>query len=279
MTVSPDRPDRRIRLTLHYDGEGFSGWQVQPESRTVQGVLESALERLTGAPIAVVGAGRTDAGVHAVGQVASARVPARWTAGTLARALNAVLPHDVWLAGAEEVALDFHARYDAVARSYVYRVGTRRIARSPFCRRWCWPLVRPLDAAMLDSAAQCFVGTHSFRAFSKTGQPERGYRCTIYRSEWTEWAAAGYEYRVSANRFLHHMVRYMVGTMVDVARGRRPAEDIAALLAAEPGLETSPPAPAAGLCLVKVDYDEPADSHTNGGAAAGEHAWPDGPAA
>lgn len=279
MTVSPDVPDRRIKLTLHYDGEGFSGWQIQPESRTVQGVLESALERLTGAHVGVVGAGRTDAGVHAVGQVASARVPARWNAETLARALNAVLPPDVWLAEAEEVALDFHARYDAVARSYVYRVGTRRIARSPFNRRWCWPLVRSLDPAALDSTARMFLGTHSFRAFSKTGQPERGYRCTVHRSEWAEWGAAGYEYRVSANRFLHHMVRYMVGTMVDVARGRRPAGDIEALLATEAGFETSPPAPAAGLCLVKVDYNEPSESRTDEETAAGWHAWPGGPAA
>lgn len=249
-------PERRFRLTLHYDGGGFRGWQIQPSVRTVQGVVEAGLERILGGRQAsLVAAGRTDAGVHAVGQVASAMLPAKWTPESLERALNAVLPDDVWVAAVQEVPIGFHARYDAVARGYLYRVGTRRIARSPFQRRWCWPLVEPLDFGRLRAAAGRFAGVHDFRSFAKAGQPERGYRCTVHRAEWAEWGAAGYEFRVVANRFLHHMVRYMVGTMVDVARGRRAADDIDALLSAEPGLETSAPAPAAGLCLVKVYYD------------------------
>lgn len=255
MNEAADAPERRFRLTLHYDGGRFCGWQVQPDVRTVQGELEAALQRLTGQASGVIAAGRTDTGVHATGQVASFRVPRRWTAPALERALNAVLPDDIWVAAAEETRLDFHARYDAIARGYHYRVGTQPSARSPFVRRWCWPLCRPLEPQLLRDAARRFLGTHSFRAFAKSGQPERGERCAVSRSEWSEWPGLGFEYRVVANRFLHHMVRYMVGTMADVARGRRPLSDIDALLGGEAGLETSPPAPPSGLCLARVYYD------------------------
>ena len=247
--------ERRIRLRLHYDGAGFHGWQVQPGERTVQGEIEAALSRLTDRPTSVVAAGRTDRGVHATGQVASALVPAKWTAAELQRALDAVLPHDVWVAHADEVPLSFHARYDAVARGYVYRVGARPEAWSPFLRRGCWPLRDALDETLLADAAALLVGEHSFRAFAKAGQPERGELCTVRQSAWGAWRA-GPEYRVVANRFLHHMVRYLVGTMVDVARGRRPLEDVAALLRGEAGLETSPPAPPEGLYLARVTYPD-----------------------
>jgi tRNA pseudouridine38-40 synthase len=250
-----DAPERRFRLKLHYDGGQFSGWQVQPDVRTVQGELEAALTRLSGRASGVIAAGRTDTGVHATGQVASVVLPGRWTAPMLERALNAVLPDDLWVATIEETDPGFHARYDAIARGYYYRVGTQPAARSPFVRRWCWPLCRPLEPQLLRDAARRFLGIHSFRAYAKSGQPERGERCTVSRSEWSDWPELGFEYRVVANRFLHHMVRYMVGTMVDVARGKRPLEDIEALLAGAAALETSPPAPASGLCLARVYYD------------------------
>ncbi|HUF69322.1 MAG TPA: tRNA pseudouridine(38-40) synthase TruA [Longimicrobiales bacterium] len=256
MTVPADLPDRRYKLTLHYDGERFRGWQHQPSGRTVQGEVEAALERLTGRPTSVVAAGRTDTGVHAIGQVASAVLPARWTEATIERALNAVLPTDVWIAAVQQVPMAFHARYHAVGRGYLYRVGVRRDTRSPFHRRWCWPLIRDLNADALHDAAARFHTTHDFRRFARSGQPERGSQCTIIRSEWAEWGGAGYEYRVVANRFLHHMVRYMVGTMIDIARGRRPADDVDALLGAAPGVVTSRPSPAAGLCLVRIYYDQ-----------------------
>lgn len=256
MNEAADAPERRFRLTLHYDGGQFCGWQVQPDVRTVQGDLESALRQLTGRSAGLTAAGRTDTGVHATGQVASVLVPGRWTAGALERALNAVLPADIWVAAVEEARLDFHARYDARARGYYYRVGTQSAAHSPFVRRYCWPLVRPLALPLLRDAARRFLGTHSFRAFAKSGQPERGERCTVWRSEWSEWRGLGFEYRVVANRYLHHMVRYMVGTMVDIARARRPASDIDGLLGGDAGAETtSAPAPAAGLCLARVYYD------------------------
>jgi tRNA pseudouridine38-40 synthase len=248
-------PDRQIRLRLHYDGGAFAGWQVQPTRRTVQAELERALERLTGARIRATAAGRTDTGVHATGQVVGVSVPAKWTPAELRRALNAVLARDVWVADAVAVDTGFHARYDAIARGYVYRVGTADISGSPFLRRWCWPLGEALDVAVLNDAARRFTGNHSFAAFAKTGQPQRGERCIVHRAEWTAREPAGVTFRVVANRFLHHMVRYMVGTMVDVAKGRRDAADIDRMLAGSAGTTTSPPAPSSGLYLTRVYYE------------------------
>ena len=247
--------EHRIRLTLHYDGSGFAGWQVQPDERNVQGELEAALARLTNAPARVIAAGRTDTGVHATGQVVGVTVPEKWRADALQRALNAVLPPDLWIADAVATHDAFHARYDAVARGYIYRLGTAAVSRSPFFRRWCWPLAQPLPLQLLNEAARRFHGDHSFRAFAKAGQPERGEQCVVHRAEWREWPPGGVTFRVVANRFLHHMVRYMVGTMVDIARGRRPATDIDAMLAGDPTVETSPPAPAEGLFLNRVYYE------------------------
>lgn len=254
MTVAVVPPERRVRLTLHYDGAAFAGWQVQRGERTVQGELEAALGRLTNRSLPVTAAGRTDRGVHATGQVASAVVPLKWTPVDLRRALNAVLPSDIWVAAAADAPLEFHARYDALARGYVYRVGTDAAAQSPFVRRWCWPIRDALSLPTLRDAARRFVGTHSFRAFAKTGQPERGETCVVRSAEWRQWRQLGLEFRIIANRFLHHMVRYMVGTMVDVARARRPAADIDALLQGALDLETSPPAPPEGLYLARVFY-------------------------
>src|SRR5690606_15052228 len=136
------------------------------------------------------------------GQVVGVVVPGHWTAAELRRALNAVLAPDVWVAAAAEVSWDFHARYDAIARGYIYRVGVQEAARSPFLRRWCWPLGRALAPASLADAASRFVGEHSFRAFAKSGQPERGERCTVVRAEWRPWRTLGWELHVVANRFL-----------------------------------------------------------------------------
>jgi tRNA pseudouridine38-40 synthase len=191
-------------------------------------------------------------------------LPRRWGAAELRRALNAVLPGDIWVADAGETHDGFHARYDAVARGYTYRLGTASLSRSPFLSRSCWALGEALAPERLNAAAARFVGEHSFRSFAKAGQPERGEMCTVYAADWVAWPPAGLHFRVVANRFLHHMVRYMVGTMVDVARGRRDASDIDRLLAGEEGVETSPPAPAEGLFLTRVFYD---------GDVVAEHQW------
>lgn len=243
----------RLQLTLHYDGSLFHGWQLQPDRRTVQGELEAALSRLADQPRTVIASGRTDSGVHATGQVAAVDMPPSWTAEALRRSLNAILPSDMWIESAHPALPDFHPRYDAVARTYVYRIGTEPRAASPFHRRWCWPLRDRIERDLLVRATVPLVGEHSFRSFSKAGQPERGDRCTVRAAGWTEWAL-GVRFEITADRYLHHMVRYLVGTLVDVARGRRPIEEVSEMLEPHTTLETSPPAPPQGLFLAHVEY-------------------------
>lgn len=265
----------RFRLTVHYDGSAFHGWQVQPDQRTVQGELESALGRLADRATGVIGSGRTDSGVHATGQVASVDMPTGWNAARLDRSLNALLPDEVWVERVQEVDPAFHPRYDALRRTYRYEVGLHRHARSPFHRRWCWPLDDPIERGLLHRAAEVVVGEHSFEAFAKAGQPERGTRCEIFEAVWSD-TDLGVRFLVTADRYLHHMVRYLVGTMVDVARGRRALAEMARLIAGEPGLVTSPPAPAEGLFLHRVVY--PGDSPDSQSSADARSPLQDSPA-
>ncbi len=246
--------ETRFKLTLHYDGSPFHGWQVQPGKPTVQGELERVVRRLTGERRPVMGAGRTDAGVHATGQVAAVTLPPPWTASDLARSLNALLPGAIWVQGAQAVPRDFNPRFEATARTYEYRIGTAPVAASPFWRRGCWPLCRALDPEAMKGATRLLRGQHSFRAFAKTGQPERGCDCRVSRAQWRRWEDLGVIFEISANRFLHRTVRYLVGTLVDIGMGRRNQEDMARLLQKDPALVTSPPAPARGLFLVRVAY-------------------------
>ena len=254
----------RLALTLHYDGSAFFGWQSQRQERTVQGELEAAVERLTGARRAVTGSGRTDRGVHATGQVAAVSVPARWTPQSFRKAMNAILPDDVWVRDVRAVPASFHPRFDAVGRTYLYRLGLDEEARSPFLRRWCWCIRPSLDRGLLEDAAAVIVGGHSFAAFAKAGQPERGTRCAVRSTLWEPWNGLGLTFTITADRYLHHMVRYLVGTMVDIARGARPLADLPTLLECgpEPGRETSPPAPARGLFLAAVEYPEKSLAHS-----------------
>lgn len=248
----------RLALTLHYDGSAFFGWQSQRQERTVQGELEAAVARLTGARRAVTGSGRTDRGVHATGQVAAVTLPAKWSPSAFRKAMNAVLPDDVWVRDARIVPEAFHPRFDAVARTYVYRIGLDEETRSPFVRPWCWCVRQELDRDLLAEGAAALVGGHSFAAFAKAGQPKRGTRCAVRSTRWEPWQGLGLTFTITADRYLHHMVRYLVGTMVAIARRDRPVTDLPALLEGGPvpGRETSPPAPARGLFLAAVEYPE-----------------------
>jgi tRNA pseudouridine38-40 synthase len=249
----------RFVLTIHYDGGAFHGWQIQPDVRTVQGDLEAVIERISGARRPVVGSGRTDTGVHATGQVAAVDLPSRWSARRLHRALNGLLEDDVWIESVRPAPSRFHARYDATRRTYRYRIGTSRLAASPFHRRWCWPLGEELDLGRMRQASDRLVGDHSFRAFAKTGQPERGDRCTVEEAAWDPWEDLGVSFTIRANRYLHHMVRYLVGTLVEVGLHRRPASHLETLLDdPDTPLVTSPPAPPEGLVLALVEYPEEA---------------------
>ncbi|HTT67433.1 MAG TPA: tRNA pseudouridine(38-40) synthase TruA [Gemmatimonadales bacterium] len=246
---------RPTLLLLQYDGGAFAGWQRQPAARTVQGDVEDILARLLGRPTPVIGAGRTDAGVHATGQAAAAMVPERWTPQDLVRAMNALLPSDIWIASASRMVAGFNPRRHAVERTYCYRIGTDAAARSPFRWRYEWGLAGPLDAALLAAAARQLVGEHSFLALSAKGPERAHWRCKVLEALWLRREQAeGLEFWITADRFLHHMVRFVVGLMVDIARGRRPLGDLRRLLAARDNREASPPAPAHGLFLVGVRY-------------------------
>lgn len=246
---------RTLQLVLQYDGAHFSGWQRQPHERTVQGVLEDAMERLCGTHITVLGAGRTDAGVHALGQAAGVTLSDRWTEPLLRRALNAILPKDVRVSAVHEMTEEFHARYSATSRAYRYLVGTDDDAESPFRsgRELAWR--KPVDESLLQDAAAMIVGDRSFRGFAVKGTaPESDdHRCIVQSAAWTR-RAGGLSFSITANRFLHHMVRFLVGTMLDVASGRRDIEVVQRLLESDDNHEVSPPAPPYGLYLERVEY-------------------------
>jgi len=253
--VGVNGPTRRFRLLIHYDGSAFHGWQVQPEVSTIQGEIEAVLERISGARRVVHGSGRTDTGVHATGQVAAVDMPAEWEASKLRKALNGLLPEGIWIESVEECSDDFHPRFDALDRTYHYRLGFDARSASPFHRPFCWPLRDIPDLDIMREVARVLPGDHSFLAFAKAGQPERGDRCIVHAVEWARWEM-GPEFRITANRYLHHMVRYLVGTLVAIGTGERPAEELARLLEEPEGdLVTSPPAPPEGLYLARVRYD------------------------
>jgi tRNA pseudouridine38-40 synthase len=247
-----------LLLVLHYDGTNFSGWQRQPDRRTVQGVLEAALSKLCAQPMTALGSGRTDAGVHARGQAVGVRVPSRWTPPAMRRALNALLPDDLWVADAHAMRDEFHARYSATARAYSYYVGTDAEAASPFRRRTEWVVSRPLASSALAHGAPAVVGDNALRGYALPGTAPAtdDHRCTVRRAEWRE-RSGGLVFEIEANRFLHHMVRFLVGTMIDAALGRRPVSDVGALLLADDNADVSPPAPPHALFLDRVCY--PAD--------------------
>jgi len=244
-----------VQLVLQYDGTHFSGWQRQPDERTVQAVLEDSLLQLCGTHVSVLGSGRTDAGVHALGQAAGVRVSERWTPRELRRALNAVLPDDVWVAGVFPMRDDFHARYSAVSRAYRYLVGTDDAVQSPFRRGRELAWRRQTDPAALNAAARHIVGRHCFRGFAVKGTAPAGddHRCLVREASWSS-REGGLAFTIRANRFLHHMVRFLVGTMLDISAGRRDPELMAELLAAGDNVRASPPAPPHGLYLEEVEY-------------------------
>ena len=246
---------RTFLALLQFDGRRFVGWQRQRTGRSVQGEVEAVLERLTGAHVRVTAAGRTDAGVHAEALGVSFELPDRWNAPAARRAMNALLPDDCWAAAVHPMRTGFHARRTAVSRRYRYVIGTDEAAASPFRRHTEWALCRSLNADAMNAAAAAIHGEHSFEAFSVRGQEKPHYRCRIRVAEWQERPAGrGLEFRIEADRFLHHMVRMLVGTMVDIGLGRRALSDISRLLLSRDNGDTSPPAPPEGLYFVTALY-------------------------
>jgi len=262
------------KLTLSYDGTGFHGWQVQPGLRTVQGALADAIRRVTGETLLPQGSGRTDAGVHALAQVASFGLEAAIPPPNLLRALNAVLPASVRILAAEHAAADFHARHSAVRKTYEYRIFERRgIGRPeapdrvcpPFLAPYVWDCRWPLDADLMSRAADLILGEHDFASFQAadpdrtaredaSGEPLSTVRC-IFASGWSRTTDT-LTYRITGNGFLHHMVRNIVGTLIDVGRSAFEPSGIDRILASRDRSNAGPTAPASGLFLVSVEYPE-----------------------
>lgn len=284
---------RNVKLTLAYDGAAFSGWQIQPGQSTVQGVLTDTLHQITQEPVTVYGAGRTDAGVHAWGQVANFSTSSRLTPEDFLRALNALLPLSVRVRHAEEVAPDFHARWQAQAKTYAYRIYCGAVA-SPFL----WPYVLhdrgALDLAAMAEAARSFIGEHDFASFAaSTGSEEIDQDRVTQRVLWQSellacgspidlvsgllpvelpWPIPGPDeivYVVRGRSFLRHMVRKIVGTLLEVGHGRMRPGDIPRLIEARDRRQSGPTAPPQGLCLLGVEYADLSAPSASSGEAGG----------
>jgi len=256
---------RNLRLVVAYDGTDFHGWQRQPNAPTVQACLEEALAKLTGTPVQIWGSGRTDAGVHALNQVANFKTESPIPCDNLLKALNNLLPASVRVKQADEAPETFHARYDARSKTYRYR-----ILQAPICSPFLWRFVchhpYPIDRGKMDEAALFFEGEHDFTSFAgsegrtdeaearATPAPHSMVR-TIFSSRFL-WRprTSILIYEVRGSGFLHHMVRNIVGTLMEVGRGKLAPRDVTPILEARDRAQAGPTAPAQGLCLVKVEY-------------------------
>ena len=279
-TPPPSAP-QNWKLVLAYDGTDYRGWQVQPGQPTIQGELQAALGRVLGEAPLPQGSGRTDAGVHALAQVASCALQARIPAESLQRALNRTLPAAIRVIEANVVPADFHARHSTVAKTYEYRVFLERDGLAgrkictPFLARFAYAYPWPLEIDRLQEAARLFLGKHDFTSFAATGLDEDdaeeaagapvddafAWRRTAVRAiSASQWERRDTEdgavlvYRVRGNGFLHHMVRNLVGTMLDVGRGYTNASEVPAMIEAKARAAAGPTAPARGLFLHSVEY-------------------------
>jgi len=248
---------RNLKLVLAYDGTDFAGWQVQPDAATIQGTLASAIGRITGEKVLPQGSGRTDAGVHALAQVATFATASPVPTQNFVKALNDILPAAIRVLEVEEMPADFHARKSACAKRYRYR-----IYRGPFCppflARYVWHYPYPLDESAIKEAANLVVGEHDFTSFAAV-DPERGNEGevgNVRRIFDSGWRREGDEfvYTVRGNGFLHHMVRNLVGTFTLVGKGTLQVQDVARILQARKRSEAGATAPAQGLFLVQVEY-------------------------
>jgi tRNA pseudouridine38-40 synthase len=253
---------RRLKLTIEYDGTDYVGWQRQAAGVSIQGLLEDALAPFEGGAVTVHAAGRTDAGVHALGQVASVATRAAHDVDTIQRALNAVLPADVRVISVQDAAADFHARYDAVSKTYEYRIVNAPYV-SAFLHRYAWHVPGRLDLDAMRAGAGLLAGRHDFAAFQSTGGDVLSTERTILEiglgSDPTAWGLTPdcpLTLRVTGDGFLRHMVRTIAGTLVDVGLGRWPPAYVGEILASGDRTRAGRAAPPRGLFLVAVSYRE-----------------------
>jgi tRNA pseudouridine38-40 synthase len=242
---------KRFRFKVEYDGSNYAGWQVQNNDPTVQGEIEKALKDFNdGKLIRIHGAGRTDAGVHAFGQVAHFDFKTKLPPRAFENAINAKTPPDIFVYDCQEVKPEFHSRFDAVKRTYIYKVMTRF---SPLHRNYYWYVKAKLDFDKLQQCAAMIIGEHDFESFCRTADQSSSKVCFIYNSVWKKEDNL-LTYRVAGTRFLHSMVRMLVGTMIEVARGKRSVEKFRQMLSTTTIDPVRYTAPAHGLYLAKVEY-------------------------
>ncbi len=244
---------RNIKLLIEYDGTNYQGWQIQPGGPTIQGTLEEKLGLLTGKPVRLFGSGRTDSGVHALGQVAHFKTQSPMDIPTIQRALNSLLPHDIVIQRVEEVEEDFHARKRSKSKIYEYRILNRNL-RSAFHRGYVWHIPQRLNLTEMKKATRGLVGEHDFSAFRTVGSPTRTTVRKVTRAEWKRGRDGIIRFEIEANGFLKQMVRSIVGTLVEIGRGKRKAADIRKILNSKDRREAGPTAPAQGLFLKEVKY-------------------------
>ena len=246
---------RNLKITLQYDGTNYVGWQRQAAGVSIQGLLEEALARIEGGRVTVHGAGRTDAGVHALAQVATVGLEAGIDPPALARALNAVLPPDVRVLSVQGVEPQFHARFSAVGKVYEYRIVNAPMV-SAFLYRYVWHVAQPLDVGAMREGSALLIGTHDFAAFQGAGSAVDSTARVVRAIEWEDGGGNDRPLvmRIEAQGFLRHMVRNITGTLVEVGAGRWPPSRVADILASRDRTRAGPTAPAQGLFLVRVDY-------------------------
>jgi len=244
---------RNIRLLLEYDGTRYHGWQRQADAATIQQTIEEALERLTGQKLALIGSGRTDAGVHARGQVANFCTVSAIPLKAFHEGLNSLLPPDIAVLAAAEAKPSFHARKSARAKTYEYRI-LNRPSRSPLSHHYAWWIAPPLDLAAMAAAAAALPGEHDFTAFRASGSDNINPVRRVLAAAWREAPGGWLCFTITATGFLRGMVRSLVGTMVEAGRGKAPASILADLLASGARHLAGPTAPPQGLYLVEVVY-------------------------
>jgi tRNA pseudouridine38-40 synthase len=244
---------QNFKLIIEYDGGAYHGWQRQAGDRTVQEEIEKGLRRMTRQQITLIGSGRTDAGVHARGQVANFTCNTRLTPVEFQRGLNSMLGGAIVIRRCESVPENFHSRYDVTRKTYRYRIRNHPLPRA-IGRQYHWHVRAPLDVAAMQAASDNLLGSHDFTTFEGAGSPRRHSVREVLRAEWRRETDHGLAFFIAANGFLRFMVRNIVGTLVEVGQGKRSPGDIPGLLEARDRSLAGPTAPPQGLCLMKVEY-------------------------
>ena len=251
--MAAETAEKTFKLIIEYDGSAFHGWQRQKKDRTVQETIEKALAVMTREKVTVVGSGRTDAGVHALGQVACFRTRSRLDAEVFVNGLNSLLPGDVVVRACYRMPDSFHARFDVTAKHYRYHILNRSIAPA-IGRQFVWHIRKPLDTAAMSQAARMLIGTHDFKAFEGTGSPRDHTVRTVTDSTVTATGGGNLTYDIKANGFLRYMVRNISGTLVEVGLGKRSVPDIQEILLSKDRSQAGATAPPHGLFLMDVVY-------------------------